>query len=331
MKLKTWVLETLIWNSSKFSFWIDYLRLKITDVKSPLIHKIKNLSNLLDYDNSNYWIFSELWYDLTYHKIKLSNWKWLIFSYSFFWVSVPLFIVIEYSIEHKSLFNSWWKLDFYWSYFRLKEVNEFTWFLFWDFLNDYQITRIDYRIDFFNYKNKIIDKSVINSRINSREVLYKTNWYINSWKFWNSLNKTIVVRWYDKKLDISKKWKFRLYSDYNNYDDIFRLEWEFLNRFCKWFTLSSLYLLVDKCKSYIWFNWFSDYSKYLSSYNKLDLSDEYQRSKYCKVMSSYIKEALKNQVNVYDFVDIELWKLWLSKTDILLIRSWNSSIPLLFH
>jgi hypothetical protein len=316
MKLKTEYLKKLINNTEKISFWVDYLRIKINDIKSKLIKLNKSLSRTIDYDNSNIITFDCFWYDLTAQKIRLSNWTWLIYTYSYFWVSIPIFIIIEYDTRNKELFNSWGKLDFYWQYFRLFELWEF-----WEnyFFNEYiqkeEITRIDFRIDFFNYKNKIIDKDVIKSRKNSRLQTYTTNWYINSWKYWNSINKTVVVRWYDKKLDITKKWKLRLYWDYFDYENIFRLEWEFLNQFCRSYNMSKLDLLLSKCKKYIWLEKY-DWEKYFTPYRKLDLSNEFEKMKYCRVMQSYIKEALKNWVDVYNYIDKSLLWIWFNEEDV---------------
>jgi len=322
MKLRTGVLKKLKNDSEKISFWIDYLRLKIDDVECRLISINKNLKKLIDFDNSNYIVFDEFGFDLTAQKIKLSNWDWLIYSYSYFWVSIPLFIIIEYWTQYKEMFNCWWKIDFYGQYFRLLELWEFeSNFVFGEIINNNEITRIDYRIDFFNFKDKVISSDIIDSRSNARFQSYKTQGFINSWKFWNSTNKTVVVRWYDKKLDISKKWKFRLYWDYLNFNNVFRLEWEFLNSFCKGFSLQNLWDLVDKCRSYIWIDINDKNIKYFTSYVKLDLSNEFARTKYCRVMSSYIREALKNGVNVYDYVDEELIKIWLDKTKIYNIKN----------
>jgi len=319
MKLKKHILRTLLKKSSKYSFWIDYLRLNITDVKSWIIKYNNDIVNLCDFDNSNWTHLTLSWYDLTAQKIKLSNGTWLIYSYSYFGISIPLFIYIEYNSNTKHLTNSIWKLDFYGSFFRLLEIWVLTSFPFSDFILWCEISRLDYRLDLFDYEGWLISPSVINARKNSFYQFFRTGWVINSWKFWNSKNKTVVVRWYDKKLDISKKWKFRLYWDYQEYNTVFRLEWEFLNKFCKWYNFSDLDKLVNIAKNYIWiennFQW-----KYLQSYEKLDLTNEYEKTKYCKLMSAYIKNALKNNIDVYTFVDIELCKLWLSPNDANLIR-----------
>ena len=327
MKPKIKELKKAIKDSENISFWFDYLRLKIDNVKCKIFHIHKHIINRLDFDNSNYLHFDDFWYDLTAQKIKLSNWIGLIISYSFYWVSIPIYIYLEYFDIYRTLFNSIWKIDFYWSFFRLKEIWEFNDdFIFWDLLNWFEITRVDWRIDFFNYKKRAISQEIISSRKNTRLQTYMTDWYINSWRYWNKDNKTIVVRWYDKKLDISKKWKFRLYWDYQKFDNVFRLEWEFLNKFCKWYTIDTFSDLENKIKTYIWLD--NNYTwKYFYSYNKLDLRDEFSRTKYCKVMSSYIRNALMSWINVYNYVDIELDKLWFSKIDIEKIK--NNSINIL--
>jgi hypothetical protein len=46
--------------------------------------------------------------------------------------------------------------------------------IFGDLIIDDPITRLDYRIDLFNYSKPVVDKNIIKARANSFEHQYKT-------------------------------------------------------------------------------------------------------------------------------------------------------------
>jgi len=315
------VIKNAIKNSDNYSSDLDYLRLKIDFVNKWIIQYFYSIVKMLDTDNSNFAILSDFWVDITYTKCQLNLWYWLIASVSYFWVSVPIFIIVEYS--NKTFLNAWWKIDYYGSFYRLKDIWFLDSYLFWDLISSCVITRIDYRIDFFNKSKDFVlsyEPFVVYKK--SKVETHKTDWYINSWRIWNKNNRAVIVRGYDKKLDISVKWKFRLFWDYQDFQSVFRLEYEFWYKFCCQYSFSDLDKLVSKAKTRAWlsdeFKW-----KYLIAYEKIDLSDEFKRTRYCKVMSSYIKNALMNWINVYDFVGVELEKMWISEEEIVKIKNWG--------
>jgi len=324
MKLLNKDLQKLIDLSSQITFWIDYLRLNLSfnNIYTSIYEFFRIQIKKLDTDNSNF-LYLNMW-DNTYtaQKIKLSNGTGLIFSLSYYEVVVPCFIYVEYSPAHQKQFQSFWKLDFYWSFFRLKDLKKIEEkFYINDIFQEMEISRLDWRIDLFEYKYWNIPHTKIQARSNSFLDTHKTAWKINSWRYWNKANKTLLVRWYDKKLDIESKWKFRLFWDYQQYKSVFRLEWEFLNLFCKGYKLKNLEEIIKKAYKYCWLDSVSFVWKFLHTYEKIDLTDEFEKRKYCNTMLWYIKNALKNWVNVYDLIDVELEKSWFSELEVDMIKN----------
>ena len=236
------------------NFWCDYLRLVWKGEKLKV--SFADIFSVLDRDNSNFYIDEFHW--LTYVKIRTSNWDALIASISVFGFSVPIFQVVVFDRDKVELFRSLWKIDFYGSFFRLGEINflnplEYMHSVFWENINNLLISRIDYKWDFVGVDVETISKYVT-CRKNSRvDKIYK--WRLLTFWVGSKSSKRVYLRVYDKIEDILYKWKSYFYSDYLKYKDdwITRLEFEFLNHFCKWYTLSSLKSLEEKIFTYVWF------------------------------------------------------------------------------
>lgn len=114
----------------------------------------------------------------------------------------------------------------------------------------YYITRADFRIDFWSkdkgfYDNIIHPYDLLKNKMSGKSEYYNDAWdRYTSKNVWKKENKYIYVRFYDKKQEINDDNTQFLYSDYYNYEwNIWRLEFQFMSRFCtarnkvNWFDL----------------------------------------------------------------------------------------------
>lgn len=238
-------IRSLIDKFDTIDYWCDYLSFSY-------YYPVAFLDKILfwiDNDNSNFACYSYQEKDFTYVKTVVTNWLALTFTYSYNWISYPLFQYVKFNNSTRAMVKKWWKINFYWSYFRLVEIWEFdSMFIYWllkSFSNeDPNITRYDFRIDYFSTENdvEIPEINTICEYVSPQSTV--RNWFIGNklidWSVWNSDTWRYVIRYYDKKIDTDKKNKRALYTDFVKYRSVHRLEFEFLSAFTKWFTLKTL-------------------------------------------------------------------------------------------
>ncbi len=270
--IKKWYFNKYIKKSDSISWWIDYLRLTVSEP----VDYFEKIMTILDNDNSNLYVDENNM--ITFQKVRLFTWYWLIGSVVYWAYSRP--ILLYNPFDRIELYKNYWKIDLYWTYFRLIELNwlenDFIEKLYddqIDILEKWKITRLDYKYDiFFNEKQELIDFN--------KFIKYRTNWVINMYKYeeteitwqtknntktkprtlnvyykgdkiqsrsyWAKQSKRIFTRAYNKLDDVSKKWKYLLYEDYYNYENVHRLEFQLMNHFTKWFTYENKDKLLEK-------------------------------------------------------------------------------------
>lgn len=303
------VLESLRLSDTirKFDKWgcgCDYLRMSYKNS----VEFFEDHIWLLDIDNSNFSTINIDWYVFTVQKIYCSQWIWMFFSCSYNDVSVPCFEFVKFNENANYLFKSYWKLDFYWSFFRLVEI----WYfpksiflsindLFWE--ENPTLTRFDYRIDFFSYNKKITvpTREEFFSYKHSQS-LYdpKYVWEVlTNWLLWSKDNWRYAIRYYDKLVDSDKKQKVFLYQDYFKYKTVHRLEFELQRNFLKWFTFFDFYdwQVQDKIESILHindklFNW-SIFYQYEDDFRITDKN----KVQYLKRYSTSCVRLAKNWIN----------------------------------
>ena len=247
-------INKLLNDSAQFSHWIDHLTLNL----KTKIEKLNYILSILDLDNSNQYFEGLNWYKLNYSKANAKNGPYLMVTISIKGVPYTIFNYLEYANNKKDMFKSEWLLTFYSTYFRLCERWDlelsFEKVFFWDsyeMIKLLPITRIDYRLDFFfkgdyDFPNrddiakvrKDIDSKIYNMpnfKGNKELIINKIHIKdkITGWDLWSKSNKTIFLRMYDKKIDSLAKNKVPLYNDYFDYENVYRLEWEFRTKFLK--------------------------------------------------------------------------------------------------
>jgi len=325
MKLKTRWLEILEKNSDKFSEWIDYIRVKIpTDTMPWILKYFEQKIWTIDWDNSNIFIDNDFEFPITWNKIYLTTGPALIWSIVFRNISIPCFCYNEFHESNKKLFNSYWKFDFYGQFFRLKEI----WFITDQFYNffinifsDCLITRVDYRYDFFNYnKNKLFKPDLLlTEAINTPWQDYRTWKDVHSWIRGSKVSYQWLVRAYDKKKDINSKWKMWLYWDYFEFDNIYRLEFEFLNKWCYGFNLSNIDQLIIKCQNHINFKPLG--CEMYKSYDKLDLSNYWDKIKYIRTTKGYLRHLIQNNINCFTLIEELYLEEWFTIEEIMQLQN----------
>lgn len=294
MKLKLDKLDELLNEATTYNDWIDHLTLNMK-IELPKFHEILGF---LDDDNSNVY-FDSLWeYEISYTKNHSKNWTFLSITVGIGWVPYTIFQYLEYKKSKQVFLKSVWSFTLYSTYFRLLEKQLITEDFFLRFLWDeyktlvnFPISRIDYKIDFFfdkptNFPEKT---ELIETRKDSKSEFYTmqtpkkreerynkiiTNatyykWNIITWwNIGNKTNKSIFLRMYEKIIDSITKNKIKLYDDYLQYENVFRLEGEFRTKFNKYekenlqkgdkplpYTYWSLEWLKEKCRDYYWLSW----------------------------------------------------------------------------
>lgn len=170
-----------------------------------------------------------------------------------------------------------WVLHIYWSFYRLQETQRIDYDIFetiWlQNIKDQIIIRYDYRIDYFGLDSIPKAKEIYKITKWNRTFF---NWYdkqkatglqIGQTKSWKS--RQCFIRCYDKKLDILDKNKMAMYQDYLSYEkDIYRLEFEFWDKFCKArgnITLWEINKLEDQIREY--FGWKKQTGLFSKSYS----------------------------------------------------------------
>lgn len=294
----------------KFWYGCDYLRCNYKNS----VEFVENYSFLLDTDNSNFATI-DIW-DISFTIIKwyTPNWLRLDFSCSFNDVVVPCFQFVKFNESSSYIFKSYWKLDFYGSMFRLLDIWFFEPRIFKDVIDLFgsenpNITRFDFKIDFFKYFEDVEIPRVkwffhyLHSK--SKFIEYYEDWWdvLTDWTLWKSPDKEdnwrYNIRYYNKLIDTNKKNKCFLYQDYFNYKSVHRLEIEFLRNFLKWYKFTDFYEWYIHYKI-IWVLWIN---KSLYSWNLFYQYDrdyritDKNKITYLKKFSSSVVRLSKNWIN----------------------------------
>lgn len=296
------------WNKNDYYFskWIDYLSLSLNNfwqIQPFVWTRIKSL----DYDNSNYWIIQICDELLTANKTKSPNWDAYIYSISYNWVSIPIFNINIHNKYTYDLTNSYWVIHFYWSYYRLIELDYFSqYFLDYIYNNfkDNLISRIDYRFDFLYKKDvKFQTKEQLfpNLRKNRFSRFYQTSDSIQSFDIWKKAYKNVFIRFYNKliELDWNLK-KLYLYWDIltKEIKSFHRLEYEFWIKFTHWYKLKDIEELKNKIYNYTWYKKNTNFINYYKPQVVIDLSDEIHKLRYIKVFTTMYKNLKNNWVDI---------------------------------
>ena len=281
------------WLRLSYEFWSEFIEDKLS---------------LLDSDNSNFGTVTINDIVFTFHKIYCSIWVWLYFTTSYNEVSVPVFEYVKFNEQTRAFSDRYWKLDFYWSFFRFCEISWINVDLlisiicFYISTEDPRVTRFDYRIDYFS-RLKDIPVAYWNKFLTIRpdcKVDPKFTWdVLTNWLAWKKNTGTYCVRLYNKLLDTDIKDKIFIYQDFFNYKTVQRLEFEFQRNFLKWYTLQDYFdwSIRNKIESILWIN-----DKFWSSAicYKYDSSEEItdkNRSSYIRRFNNMAVKLQKNWIN----------------------------------
>lgn len=273
---------------------IDYLRFALS---SPML-EFERILDILDHENSCEYHDQENWF--SYFKEDLKMWRGLKMTKSYCGLSIPVLLYNPFDEKTRLLQKmetKFWRIDFYGSCFRLIEIG----LLPYNFVDiiiknncDYfpRITRVDFAMDFFS--KDIVSMPTMEDTIpnlNSRSVVKQQGKWSNitSWSAWSRDSGRVIIRMYDKLLDLSWKWKFFYYQDYTQRKTVHRLEFEFWSSFTRGFDYSTLNLLLEKIDNVIWgkkivWSIFYDYDP------KNDFLDEEYKKRF---LASFVKKAQK--------------------------------------
>lgn len=317
-----WEMYEIANNSEEGAYWItqgmDYLRLKTEKPCEILEEKLEYLNT----SNTESCIIKFSNIDMTLVKIQSPTWHGVQCSISYQWVSVPIMYYEKYLEHNKTLFKAHWKVTLYGAYFRLDELKYFffqwiknesnlwqfgDWFV--DEFGNCSITRIDYRVDFFS-KNQKVDifkpHNVTTIKTNTPIDYYNKGETIQWWRLWDRKSKRYLIRAYDKLEDINKKQKLKLYGQYLDYKTVHRLEFEYLNHFCKntetWksYTLRELRMLLEKIKAHIMSE--DTGLPIFEPKEKVVLTDVSDRIKYVRNAKGYVKWCIDNRLNIFAII-----------------------------
>ena len=270
----------LVNNSDSYKVLIDYL--KIAFSKQSVF--VESYLKLLVSENSDYSNYTFKWYVLS---ISRFNWKTgpgLTFYVSYNSIPVELCTIcrIDKAIaDGGSWYKTLYTCEFKGQYFRLETIGFFDSWFWKDFVSlvfnneNGRITRLDRTVDFFQKeedKNKklyivsplqfftksgIRSNSSIRSLQNWKALKVSANWWTHlekvdywNWYYWSRKGKRVYFRMYDKLKDLNQStWKGKelLYIDYLKHKKVIRVEFECLYKFCYWFTIKSIDLLLEKC------------------------------------------------------------------------------------
>lgn len=333
----------------KWSCGYDYLRVKIEEENIYIFQSLLDKINLTDFDNSNFIVEYYNDHKVTFFKSYSPKGEVYIWTIIYKDTSVPICVLEKNNNKQKEFTKQWGGFVLYGAYFRLLDIwyikKDLKWLYgqFYNFIKDLEISRADYRFDFFtNDENKKImtpwyvtdlrkntkifydtiwgEKTIKNKKgkkwkkskqlTNRNKVL----WQITGWRLWSRKAKRYLIRAYDKLLDSEKKGKFGLYADYFEYKKVYRVEYEFLNSFCKWYTVKNLKELTQKIYWLLWFNeriW-----TLFKTYDKLDLTDIQARFKYADTTKGYMTNCITSWINIIWLLEEAFTKAWYSNKDI---------------
>lgn len=264
-----------------YDSWCDYMRINFRGNH----WKFHDILNNLNTTNTPYFEDN----NIVYTKLRLSMWDCLIANTSFNWKPYPLFLYNEFDEKTKKIMNKHWRIDFYGSLFRLKQL----WYdidlteIIWWIKNQQSISlsRYDYRIDFFFSKRISIPqpKKCFRGWLDKWTPIqpyFSISWqkkeYV-SWLAWIKDNLSYVIRVYDKIKDTKSKQKYWLFTDYLKRRSVHRYEIQFMNRTIKdipWYE-ADIRLWQSIEKSIFWNSWF-DHE--MSKFPEIEKKDVYERS-----------------------------------------------------
>lgn len=250
-----------VYKDKLFNYGIDYLRFVYR--WEELNYDFRKIIDLIDVDNSNFYIDGDNW--ITFFRLRWPTGDVLIGSIVYSWVSVPIMQMVFFDEDKVELFKSLWKIDLYWSFFRFVEIWYFDFGNFYKkfFWVDLDISRVDYKFDFIGLGvEDLVSIIKLKIRKNSRVYEIKKDKLL-TYAVWSKTAKRVFLRVYDKIEDILYKNKSVFYDDYLEHKNewVVRLEFEFLNHFCYWYSYYRLSDLIDKVYSYIWFK--NSWKKYV--------------------------------------------------------------------
>lgn len=141
-------------------------------------------------------------------------------------------------------------------------------------LEEYYITRFDFRIDFF-HKNELKHLSYndvysVNARkgVDNLVIDKKSKKIYTWWCAWNRKDKYVYTRMYQKQVEALDKWHWELYFDYLDYEwKVRRLEFEFGSKFTtarKNISLSDEFINHELSKQVFEYIWLSEKLWYFS-------------------------------------------------------------------
>lgn len=316
--IKTWNIYSQKYFENTFdelSSWIDFMTFSLNRGMSKNFEN-KILKNIqLNDTNTNlaFTLFFEIPLTITYTKTQI--WDWYTFFTNYNELSIPLFQYVKCDLNQITHFKRHWQFILYWAFFRLLSLDYFS----SDFINtlytfiwEYFFSRIDFRIDWLSYNNIIDTPPTIlvipNIRSNKSVKLYQKNNYLESWEAWKREYKTIFIRYYNKRIELEKnlKWSF-LYNDIlKKFKSFHRLEYEFWQKYLKWYQFKDLDLLLSKIYNTTWFS-FSNFS-WCVYQPKEDLNFDN-----VKLKNNYINNFIKMGNNLY--------KNWLNPFELLLLSN----------
>lgn len=195
-------------------------------------------------------------------------------------------------------------------------------------LDEYYITRFDFRIDFF-HKNelkhlKYDDVFTMSARKDKDNLVIDrhSKKIYTGWTAWNRKDKYIYTRMYQKQVEALDKWHWELYIDYLEYPwKVRRLEFEFLSKFTtarKKISFGDEFIQHELTKQIFEYLWLSEKNWYFSKpkvkieipFNKLSA---YQKKRFITQVKNGVIRLYKGGINPYTIVNQALYEDDLSK------------------
>jgi len=306
--MKKWIIKKLVKDSDEWSYGVDTMRLNIkTEPEKGNIIKIIEKLRLVDEDNSNY---SYIYLDskkLLLSKMRTKKGYGIMGIIIYLDIPVPLFFLEEYGAGIRDITRSWGNIIYYSWYYRLLIIGGVSTPLqkFFNWVNeDLFVTRFDFRVDFFyKEKTKIFRPSLITKIRKRSKIKYHIKGEnIESWSYWDRKSKRYLIRWYDKLQDSIVKNKFALYKDYFKFQSVYRLEFEFLNHFCKSKDFKNVKFqdfqyLLDKAKALMDVD--KSFWPIFQGKNETDINEIKDRYKYADSTKGYIRGCYNAGINIF--------------------------------
>lgn len=253
------------------------------------------------------------------------------------WNSYDLIDFRFYNLDSQKAKINWYLSDIliHWKAYRLQVVSGWKFNIF-DFLTDlicydvkikdrylvaleeYYITRFDFRIDFF-HKNEIKHLSYNdvysnNARkgVDNLVIDRHSKKIYTGWTAWNRKDKYVYTRMYQKQVEALDKWCGELYYDYLDYEwKVRRLEFEFLSKFTtarKNISFSDEFINHELTKQIFEYLWLSEKNWYFSKpknkveipFNKLSL---YKKKRIITQTMNNVSKLHKGWINPYIIVN----------------------------